>query len=442
MTSAGTPSQAAGGGTSLPDLPPPLLSGGQADPNVSPFGSESSGEGFGSILRTLKRRQGIFLFTTSLVSGLLALNTLRELKFSPVYAGNFILQIESTSSNEQVLNSEGKIETLARAKVKNNIPALRAILTSPLVVAPVAERMGVQASDIISRLSIEQGDNTDAVMRVSLSWKNPEQGRAILDNLAKDFVKFSLIQRQQSIDSGMKWLETQAPSILSNVNRYEGKLKTFREKNLVIDPSENAQDIIQQRNILIGEVSRLQVEQAQIQNQIQIVKSGKLTYNPTGAPTPIQQLGRQGTLIPSASESSSQVLQQTEGAVNPTDEYQKYEVELAKARAVYRDDSPVVQSIMANRDALAPVVRKQQIDQLTDTLFRNAKRQDELNRQILLLNQNFKQSPVTLQEYNDISQRLQSARENYASYISALENFKLEKARFVTPWQVISPPLF
>ena len=446
MTTTGSSFQPSGSEAILPPLPPASgqVSNGQNDPNFSPLSSTDSGEGgFGTLVRTLKRRQGIFLFTTALISSLWALNTFRERKFNPDFAGDFKLQIESAVPEEnRVLDGEGKIEALARAQTKSNIPALRALLTSPLVIAPVADRLGLQTRDIVQRLRIDQEEGTTAVMRVSLNWRNPEQGRLILENLAKDYVQFSLRQRQQSIDAGMKWLDSQAPAILSSVNKYENKLRAFREKNLVVDPSENAAAIILQRDALVTQVGNLQVEQSKIENQIKTVQSGKFTYTPSGAPTPVQQMGRQGTLIPAAGESPDRVLEETVGSQSPSSEYQKFEIELARAKAVYRDDSPIVKSIIAKRDALAPVVKSQQLDVLRDKLFQNAKQQDELNRQILLLNQNFKNSPDKLKEFSDISQRLSAARENYASYVSAMENFKLEKARFVTPWQVISPPYF
>jgi len=446
VTTSGSSFQPTGSGPVLPPLPPASgqNSGNQSDPNFSPLGSTDSADGgFGGIVRTLKRRQGIFLFTTALISSLWALNTFRERKFNPDFAGNFKLQIESAVPEQnQVLSGEGKIEALARAQVKSNIPALRALLTSPLVVAPVADRLGLQARDIMQKLRIDQEEGTTAVMSVTLNWRNPEQGRLILENLAKDYVQFSLRQRQQSIDAGMKWLDSQAPTILSNVNKYENKLRAFREKNLVIDPSENAAAIITQRDLLVAQVGALQVDQSRIENQMKTVQSGKFSYTPSGAPSPIQQLGRQGTLIPAAGESADRVLEETVGTTSPSSEYQRFEIELARARATYRDDSPIVKSILAKRDALAPVVKNQQLDVLREKLFQNTKQQDELNRQILLLNQNFRNSPDKLKEFADISQRLESARENYASYVSAMENFKLEKARFVTPWQVISPPYF
>jgi capsular exopolysaccharide synthesis family protein len=411
---------------------------------LSPFASgETSQGGFSGLFRTIKRRQGIFLITSAVVSGIFALNTWRELKFNPVYAGDFILQIESAILDDQVLGAEGKIATVARARAKaNNIPALRAILRSPFVITPVAERMGLQTSQIVERLDIQAGENTTSVMKVSLWWTNAEQGRLILENIANEYVKFSTVQRQLGIDGGMKWLDAQAPEILAKVNLYENQLKKFRERNLVLDPTVNAESIESKRNDLVNQVTQLQLEQVKLQNQIETVKSGKLTYRPSGAPSPIEQLGRQGTLVPQTGKSTNQVFQETIGSDDPESEYKKYDIELAKARSVYRDDSPVVQSLLARRNALVPVIRGQQLDVLRDRLFQNAKQQDELNRQILMLNENFKNSPTKIKEFIALSQRLQAARENYASYMSAIENYKLEKARFVAPWQIISPPAF
>ncbi|MEB3317230.1 MAG: polysaccharide biosynthesis tyrosine autokinase [Cyanobacteriota bacterium] len=446
MTTTGAPFQpTSGGGPALPQLPPTPFPASPGDPSpLSPFASgENSQGGFSGLLRTIKRRQGIFLITSAVVSGIFALNTWRELKFSPVYAGDFILQIESAILDDQVLGAEGKIATVARSRAKaNNIPALRAILRSPYVISPVAERMGLQTSQIVERLDIQPGENTTSVMKVSLWWTNAEQGRLILENVANEYVKFSTIQRQLGIQGGMKWLDAQAPEILAKVNLYENQLRKFRERNLVLDPTDNAAMIEMKRNELVNRVTQLQLEQVQLQNQIETVKSGKLTYTPSGAPSPIQQLGRQGTLVPQSSKPTSEVFQETIGSDDPASEYKKYDIELARARSVYRDDSPVVQSLLARRNSLAPVVKGLQLDALRDRLFQNAKQQDELNRQILMLNENFKNSPAKIKEFIALSQKLKSARENYASYMSAIENYKLEKARFVTPWQVISPPAF
>ncbi|MFM5985099.1 MAG: polysaccharide biosynthesis tyrosine autokinase, partial [Sphaerospermopsis kisseleviana] len=111
-------------------------------------------------------------------------------------------------------------------------------------------------------------------------------------------------------------------------------------------------------------------------------------------------------------------------------------------KAVYRDDSPIVQSIKAQRDQLMPVVRKQATDALRAQLLANASQQDELNRQIMLLNENFRNSPALMRQYEQTEQKLKSARENYDSFVIARDNYRLQRARTTSPWQVIAPAEF
>jgi capsular exopolysaccharide synthesis family protein len=91
---------------------------------------------------------------------------------------------------------------------------------------------------------------------------------------------------------------------------------------------------------------------------------------------------------------------------------------------------------------LLPVVQQQAGDGVRAQLLANVAQQDEINRQILLLNQNFRNNPAKMKEFDDLQQRLSIAREHYSSYIQARENFRLELARSTTPWQVITPAEF
>jgi capsular exopolysaccharide synthesis family protein len=174
------------------------------------------------------------------------------------------------------------------------------------------------------------------------------------------------------------------------------------------------------------------------------VQSGRLNWTPSGAPTPIQQLGRQGTVIPGRNDANeaSDNKQIGAGQATPNETLNQFEQQLANARAVYKDDSPIVQSILAQRDAILPVVRKQATDSIRAQLFANESQQDELNRQILLLNENFRASPTLMRKYEGLSANLKAARENYTSYLIARDNYRLQRARSTTPWQVIAPAEF
>ncbi len=399
------------------------------------------GGGIKGLIRTIKRRQGVFLLTFGLVSGALALNTLRQRIFSPVYEGGFQIQISNPFEMEASRGGESKLETIARQTQKNDVPSLIVLMRSPLLVKPVADRMGVSINDLISNLSIAPAGNVEEVLNVNLRWRDPAKGRLILNELSKDYTKFSKSQRESTLNSGVEFLEQQAPGLRNNVTKLEAQLLDFRQKYNVLDPSGLAEKIVSNRDDLVAKSMALQVEHNDLKSKLASVQSGRLNWTPSGAPTPIQQLGRQGTVIPGRSDAndSNEI---GAGQTTPNETLNEFEQKLANARAVYKDDSPIVQSILAQRDAILPVVRKQATDAIKAQLFANESQQDELNRQILLLNENFKNSPSLMKKYEELVANLKSARENYSSYLIARDNYRLQRARSTSPWQVIAPAEF
>jgi capsular exopolysaccharide synthesis family protein len=402
---------------------------------------ESREGGIQNLLRTIKRRQTLFLFTSALVSGALAVNTIRERIFSPVYQGSFQLQISSPfdEGGSPVAGDGGKLEAIARYKQRIDVPSLIVLLRSPYLTSPVATRLGLSNEEIAKNLVMDTVPGVQNVITVDLRWPDPTKGKAILAALAHDYVAFSLSQRQATLDSGVKYLDQQAPAILREVATLENQLSRFREANKMVDPIAMVSTIESRRNSLANDWQNLQVDQAQLESQLNSVESGHLSFTPSGAPSAISQLGNNGALIPGRQE-------KTGGNVNnvktPSDQLNEFEMQLAQARATYKEDSPIVQSILARKNALLPVVESQKADSIRAKLFANKSQQDEVNRQIMLYNRNFKNSPKILREYEKIMTKLSNARDNYTSYLKARENFRLERSRFITPWQVISPPNF
>jgi succinoglycan biosynthesis transport protein ExoP len=448
VTRAGAPLlPAPGGDPTLGGLVPMgsrSLEGGPAEQGhqgLSPLAGESREGGIQNLLRTIKRRQTLFLFTSALVSGALAVNTIRERIFSPVYQGSFQLQISSPfdEGGSPVAGDGGKLEAIARYKQRIDVPSLIVLLRSPYLTSPVATRLGLSNEEIAKNLVMDTVPGVQNVITVDLRWPDPTKGKAILAALAHDYVAFSLSQRQATLDSGVKYLDQQAPAILREVATLENQLSRFREANKMVDPIAMVSTIESRRNSLANDWQNLQVDQAQLESQLNSVESGHLSFTPSGAPSAISQLGNNGALIPGRQE-------KTGGNVNnvktPSDQLNEFEMQLAQARATYKEDSPIVQSILARKNALLPVVESQKADSIRAKLFANKSQQDEVNRQIMLYNRNFKNSPKILREYEKIMTKLSNARDNYTSYLKARENFRLERSRFITPWQVISPPNF
>ena len=406
----------------------------------SPLGAQSENSGVVAILRTIKRRQGLFLFSFLVVTGFLSVNTLRQRIFSPVYQGGFQMQISNPFEGRTNIGATGTVEALARSKFENDVPSLVVLLRSPMLLKPLADKQGVPLGALVSGLAITQDGGVNNILNIGLRWGDPAKGRAILTQLSQEYIKFSQTQRQAALEAGIRYLDKQSPDILKRVNLLQAELRRFRERNVILEPGATAGSIQGERDALVTQLRGLQREQVQLESQLASIKAGRLRWSPSGAPTAEQQMGRFSLATPGRSNSAAPAA--NSNTTTQTAQLVQFEQDLAAARATYREDSPIVQSIKAKRDQLLPVVQRQASDGIKAALLTNSAQQDEINRQILLLNENFRTSPRKLQEYEDLQQRLTVVRDSYASYIRARETFRLELARSVTPWQIISPAEF
>lgn len=401
---------------------------------------KSGAGGLGGLVRIIKRRQSVFLVTFAVVTGVLAINTLRQRIFAPVYQGGFQMQISNPFESPGAGGGGGSVESIARSEIQTDVPSLIVLMRSPLLLGPVAQRQGVPLSALESNLSIRQESaGVENVLNVSLRWPDPAKGKVILRQLAKDYTAFSLTQRQAAVNSGVRFLDEQAPAIESRVQKLSLEMLKFRERNNFVDPATAAGQILGARETLVNQLRTLQNEQVQLDSQLVSIQTGKLQFTPSGAPTALEQLGRNGVLVPGRASSAAEAPRET---ATPLDLLNQFEQELATAKGTFKENSPIVQSLLARRNQLLPVVQRQAADAVKARLLSNVAQQDEINRQILLLSENFRNNPQKMAEFENINQRLSIAREQYSSYIQARERYRLEMARSISPWEVIGPPNF
>ena len=425
----------------LDGLPPPLASGAER-----PGGGSS---GLGQLLRTVKRRQGTFVLTFIVVSSLLTANTLRQRLFAPVYEGGFEMQIvnpfEMNGAGVDRGNGggdSGLVESIARGGNRNDLPNMVRLLRSPLLIAPIADQQAVSMQLIMRslRFGLPQ-EGVSNVLAVSLRWDDPVKGKQILDALSRSYVAFSQVQRQEALDSGVRFLGQQAPELLARMDSLQDELRRFRVHYGYLDPTTQSGQLQSSRDNLTGALRDLQRQQATLESQLSSTRIGRLQLQPSGAPSADQQLGPAG-LATAPRTDLRDVAASGAATATPMAELQIIEKDLASARATFKESSPTIAALKARRAKIMPVVQRQTVDSLTAALLANGAQQDEVNRQILLLDDKFRASPQRIKEYESLQQRLAVARENYTSYIRAREAYRLEQARSTTPWKVIAPADF
>ena len=425
----------------LDGLPPPLASGAER-----PGGGSS---GLGQLVRTVKRRQGAFVLTFIVVSGLLTANTLRQRLFAPVYEGGFEMQIvnpfEMNGAGVDRGNGggdSGLVESIARGGNRNDLPNMVRLLRSPLLIAPIADQQAISMQLIMRslRFGLPQ-EGVSNVLAVSLRWDDPVKGKQILDALSRSYVAFSQVQRQEALDSGVRFLGQQAPELLARMDSLQDELRRFRVQYGYLDPTAQSGQLQSSRDNLTGTLRDLQRQQATLASQLASTRIGRLQLQASGAPSADQQLGPAG-LATAPRTDLRDVAASGAATATPLAELQMIEKDLASARATFKESSPTIAALKARRAKIMPVVQRQTVDSLTAALLANGAQQDEVNRQILLLDDKFRASPQRIKEYESLQQRLAVARENYTSYIRAREAYRLEQARSTTPWKVIAPADF
>jgi len=376
----------------------------------------------GEVLALLRRRSRLALVVAGLILAFGGVQTLRERILSPVYRGSFQLLLTDPISERVEGGGEGSaLQALAVKQGGSvNTGVLVQVLRSRLLLQPLAERLGLDAGTIASRLSLANSSNDQpGVLTVGLEWPDPDQGQQVLEGLAKKYLAYSLRQRQERLQQGLAFLDEQAPELQAKVDAMEEELASFREANSFIEPAASAAEIQGQRSGLEATRQQLAQKQAQLQNLVAAVRAGRL-------------LGQQFE----TQELVTEVAPQLRGELNTVEQ------ELAQVQATYKPDSPLVANLRARRDQLRQLLQQRELDVLATQLSDNQAQLRAVQAQEASLAASFARNPDLIRQFDAIQQQLELAKTNLAGYLQARENFRLEVAQRTVPWQVLDPPGF
>ena len=378
----------------------------------------------GQVVALLRRRSRLALSVAALILALGGLLTLRQRIFNPIYQGSFQLLLTDPINNdvEGAGGAEGAgLQSLAvRGTGSVNTALLVQVLRSPLLLQPLAQQLKLDAGAIAARLSLANSDKDNpGVLMVSLEWPDPVQGLQVLEALSREYLTYSLRQRQERLKQGLAFLDQQAPELQRSVDRIDAELAAFRKANSFLDPASKAGQIDEQRSGLQGSEQQLLQKRAQLQNLIAAVRGGRL-------------LGQQFDTKELVTDVAPQLRSELDGV----------EQELAQVQATYRSDSPLVANLRARRDQLRRMLQQRELDVLATQLSDNEAQLRAVQGQQAQLRAGFARNPDLIRQYDAIQQRLEVAKGNLAGYIQARENFRLEVAQRTVPWQVLSPPGF
>jgi polysaccharide biosynthesis transport protein len=427
-------------------------------PIISPTGQQQEGVGIDikGFVRMLRRRRKPFLIGLVLITGLQVVRTLYQRATSPVYEGEFTLMITDPvndgARNQGGQQLGGAFESLARNTATHDVPTLIRALESQSVLGPVLEQLvseGVEEDDLpeLAVTTVRGEDNirglnviADGILRVTARGSNQQVLERSLNLTEQAFLGWSTLQRQERLRDGLEFLAEQEPRLRATTDDLQRNLQRFREANTLVEPTEEAQVLLSQLEQLTSQLQAQQGEQRRLQELRADVSSGRLSARD------FRIAGFEGDRgIPQAGAGSTATGGGELFANLPNqailDELQRLEQEIAQAEATFQPNAPVLVSLKASRDKLLPQLRRGELDVVDAALRQNANAMVTTQAQISRVENQFRQQPELLRQFEGLQQQLQIADGNLESYLQTREQFQLEVAQQSTPWKVISPTM-
>lgn len=412
-------------------------------------GFDSDNINLSELWRALKRRKKLVGLTAFAVVVAAALNTGYQRVFQPVYKGGFLLLISNPINSDRSSASGGGeavsnplFGDLARNSTRTDIPTLIALLKSPYMLAPLAQRLGIRGGGLGSRINIGLSRDADGggkslgrtggegVLVVEITGRNPKDDKLLLEQISQLYLQAALSQRQQRLADGIHFLNQQAPALELKTAQLQSQMALFRQRNSLLDPAVDGAALKMQLDTLEVQMASLQSERSRLQSVRQAITVGTLTTRGFE-----EAIGSGG-----GSSSAGQGLSVAGTSQVLLTQFAKVDQELADARSRFSSASSMVRGLTARRNALLPLLRSNQLEAVDAALASNVNRLLTAKRQFSQVEESFQKQPILIKQYEALNQKLKIAQENLASLTSTRENFQLEMAQRTVPWKVISPP--
>lgn len=410
--------------------------GGKNTDSSAPQGIEAQ---ISTLVRIIKRRRRWVVAVFGVVITYIGYNTLKDRATNPVYQGSFQVLLRDPIDSQpgrQISGVTNLPPGISDPSISvSNLPDLISVLTSPAILHPISVSAGLPPTALDGKVDIFQlNPRTDGILQVNLRWNDPAEGQKLINNLANGYIDYSTEQRQIRLARGLRFLDEQAPLLQTRVNKFQQDLAVFRTSNGFLEPEERARQISGKMSETESRISKLQTEYLQLESLRDAVKSGQLVSpSLTGANSlPGGEAAQAGAPLISTS-AFSQLL-------NSLIDVEK---QIAEISGSFKSDSPVIQSLIAKRNQIRPLLQRRELDSIDASLRDNLNAQEALRNQYQTLFNVFKlEGPDLVKQYQSLSQRLDVARDSLTSTIRQRESIRLEMAQQARPWQIIQAPYF
>ncbi len=427
--------------------------------------NEEGGLDLDLVVKAIQRRWWILAIACVATSGAMAFVGRSK---PPAYEGSFNILIEPTTSESQVVSAinngdrttsaERDLGSAQTAKTTLDYPTQIQILLSDKILNPVVKQLKT-TNPQISYESLRQSLTIDRlkaqsetkILQVNYRSTSEAETKQVLKLVSDTYIQYSLRERQTNVRRAIQFVDTQLPTVKTQVRDLELALQKFREKHQLIDPSTLGTQLGTQTSSTRQEQSTTQVELAKAK---QLYKS----------------LQQQIQLQPKGAEAAS-VLSEAPGYQQLVKQLREIDIELKIQSAELTEEHPKIIALRAKRDNLLPLLQQTAKSTLGSSLsgsipnaqslpYQNALRQD-LSKQLIAAETQVKvleaklnslnaasqtlssetgQLPVISRQYETLQRQLKISTERLSKFLQKREELTIDAARQEVPWELIASP--
>ncbi len=404
------------------------------------------------LLTVLSRRVVVIAGVAIAVTSAVGFWTFRQ---TPKYESRFQLLVEPVTAEA------GKLEKLAQVPGVTDAPysvldydTQIEVLRSPNLMGPILQEIQKRYPDVTydsliltNKLKVSRLLETK-ILEVRYRDTDPKKVREVLHQVARGYLRYSLLERQMNLNKGIEFVDGQLPVLRTRVDKLQGDLQKFRQQYELLDPESQSQQ-------LATRVSA--IEQQQVDTQVKLKESQSL----------YSALSSQLELSPDQAISTTS-LSEAPRYQSLLNELQKVESDIAKLSARFTEADPRIVKLRDQQRNLVPLLEQEARKVLGTTVEQAGVKKDspssirgQLSQQLVdaanqiqvlqvrqnaiaqaerFLNLQVKQMPIIARQYTDLQRELKVATDSLNRFLGVREGLQIEIAQKSLPWQIILKP--
>jgi polysaccharide biosynthesis transport protein len=370
-----------------------------------------------------------------------------KLLVEPNYQGN----PQDVGPEKQFIDPKVQVDTATQLDLMRSSKLLQGAVDQLDVKYPGIKLDDIRRSLVVTQVKQKEDNVATKIFKIEYTDKSPEKAQTILQTIQQVYLDYNKDQQKERLNKGLQVINIQLTEVQSQLTKAEADLQKFRKEKNLIDPQSQATGLSQA-------LGNIQQEQRMTGSQIQEAKARFLSLQQQLQTTPQKALA-------SARITQSPRVQTLQAEIQKTD------LELAKLRQKYTDEAPNVRELLQQRETQAQLLQQElgktlqgepqsgasaegtekQLSQVdinlagelvaAQTAMQSLEaKSQELARKEQEINNQLKQFPLLLQEYNRLEPSVSKTRERLQELTKAKQNLSQELSQGGFDWQVVEKP--